>query len=123
MGLVSQTTVGWLDEILIVTNDTEYIQDTYDVTINSEEVEGHFLHLQRSNKQLYLIYINDNIMFKDNIELYKVVAHETSHIVNAVMLQHDIEDDEFRSYLVGYLAHKVLGILTDYINNKEKVVL
>ena len=52
----------------------------------------------------YLIGINDNT---NNVYWIKsTIVHELSHIVTYIMNRYGFSDDEFRSYLLGYLYEK-----------------
>lgn len=54
----------------------------------------------------YLVGINDNT---NNFYWIKsTIVHELSHIVTYIMNRHGFNDDEFRSYLLGYLYEKTM---------------
>jgi hypothetical protein len=54
----------------------------------------------------YLIGLNyEN--HSNSIQLKGTLVHELSHVTTLMMNLYKIEDDEFRSYLLGYLYEKV----------------
>lgn len=54
----------------------------------------------------YLVGINDNT--KNIYHIKSTITHELSHIVTYMMNRYNIQDDEFRSYLLGYLYEKTM---------------
>lgn len=74
----------------------------------------------RDSKTLncYLVGINNNA--KNIYHLKSTIVHELSHIVSYMMKWYNIEDDEFRSYLLAYLYEKTT-IWIDKIIEKDLI--
>lgn len=60
----------------------------------------------------YFIGLNDA---ENKIQLQTTLVHELSHIVTYFMKYYQLTDDEFRSYLLGYLYEKSIVWLDEVL--------
>lgn len=86
---------------------------------------GAVTYLVRDKKQELekgvLIILNEEYLFKEDYEfLLEIVSHESSHATDAIWQHiggeyHDFDDgDEPRAYLLGWVAGKIGGYLSEY---------
>jgi len=64
-----------------------------------EYMDGRALHVVNNGEDRFLIYLG--------AQNFMTVAHEASHVTTFIMDYLNIVDDEFRSYLVGYICEQV----------------
>lgn len=63
------------------------------------------------NKMSLIVIIVDETL--DTIEELDTIVHEASHATTMIMKYFKIKDDEFRSYLLGYICNKIYKHLYD----------
>ena len=58
-----------------------------------------------SNKMELIVILVDETLGR--FEELDTIVHESSHATTMIMKYFEIEDDEFRSYLLGYICNKI----------------
>lgn len=116
MKKIKKIKIAMLGTNLILTygrqNYTKYFKDTYGIDKTFEK--------GGVNTTLEGEDLNGKIIFENVIGLTEsddilgvkgMLVHELNHTVTSIMKQYDIEDDEFRSYLLQYLYLKSVKFL------------
>lgn len=90
-------------------------------TCPAEEVDK-FVKLKRNCYGLSLrgdnnLLVRVDLAEMDGIDPISIICHETSHMITRFMGRIGIEDDEFRSYLSGWIQGEVIRF---YLSEFEK---
>ena len=84
-----------------VYTDADKIVDKYNVDISKfENIDGRALHIEKNGFVRFVIYLG--------VDTYKTIAHEASHISDYVSEHFNINNKEFRAYLVGHIVDQII---------------
>ena len=66
---------------------------------NFDGLTGRALHLFKNGEHRFIIYLGELN--------FVTTAHEVSHVTTFIMDFFEIDDDEFRSYLIGHVCRQI----------------
>lgn len=85
--------------------------------LDTNGIAHEFLFINGGGLCCYFVGINEN---RSKLETQTTLVHELSHIVSYFMKYYGFEDDEFRSYLLGYLYEKCM-VWIDKVLSKDNI--
>lgn len=104
--IVSISTFSCKLKIIITDNinkNTKNIYKKYNITYNENiELEGVFIS---TNGEIYYLLINEKYL------THNTIAHETFHASCAIAEDRDIEDEETKAWLCGYITQNIYDFI------------
>lgn len=82
-------------------------ENFYNPPLLSGGIAIELIYQDNQSLNCYVVGLSDN-NHSDIYQLKGTIVHELSHIVTYIMNRHGFNDDEFRSYLLGYLYEKTM---------------